>query len=43
MTNGIKGVRSHGQRGIDGLETVDLPDPGQPGPGQIRVRVQASS
>lgn len=43
MANGTKGVRSHGQRGIDGLEMVDLPDPGQPGPGQIRVRIHASS
>lgn len=29
--------------GLDNLHLVDLPDPGQPGPGQIRVRVHASS
>lgn len=43
MTNRIKGVRSHGTRGLDGLQMVDMPDPGQPGPGQIRVRIHASS
>ncbi|MGE4431948.1 MAG: NAD(P)-dependent alcohol dehydrogenase [Sphingobium sp.] len=43
MTSNIKAVRSHGARRIDGLEMVDLPDPGQPGPGQIRVRIHASS
>lgn len=28
---------------LDTLEVVDLPDPGQPGPGQIRVRLHASA
>ncbi|MCK0195780.1 NAD(P)-dependent alcohol dehydrogenase [Ancylobacter sp. 6x-1] len=34
-------VRSPG--GLDRLELRDLPDPGQPGPGQIRVALHASS
>ena len=29
--------------GLEKLELVDLPDPGAPGPGEIRVRVRASS
>jgi NADPH:quinone reductase-like Zn-dependent oxidoreductase len=28
---------------LDHLEVVDLPDPGEPGPGEIRVRLRASS
>lgn len=43
MTGTIRAVRSHGANGLDGLEVVELPDPGQPGPGQIRVRIHASS
>src|SRR4051794_17252625 len=38
--NGI-GLRAPG--GLDRLEVVDLPDPGAPGPGEIRVRLHASS
>ncbi|MDB5952872.1 MAG: NAD(P)-dependent alcohol dehydrogenase [Massilia sp.] len=34
-------LRSPG--GLDRLEMTDAPDPGAPGPGQIRVRVHASS
>jgi NADPH:quinone reductase-like Zn-dependent oxidoreductase len=34
-------VRAPG--GLERLELVDLPDPGAPGPGEIRVRVHASS
>lgn len=34
-------VRSPG--GLDRLEPIDLPDPGDPGPGAIRVRLHASS
>lgn len=34
-------VRSPG--GLDSLEVVDLPDPGQPGPGAIRVRLHATT
>lgn len=29
--------------GLDTLECVDLPDPGQPGPGEIRVRLHGGS
>ncbi len=28
--------------GIDGLHLTELPDPGQPGPGQVRIRVVAA-
>lgn len=28
---------------LDSLQRTDLPDPGQPGPGEIRVKLQASS
>jgi NADPH:quinone reductase-like Zn-dependent oxidoreductase len=38
--NGIV-VRAPG--GLDQLHMVDLPDPGQPGPGEIRVRIHANS
>ena len=34
-------VRSPG--GLDRLEMVDRPDPGAPGPGEIRVAVRAPS
>jgi NADPH:quinone reductase-like Zn-dependent oxidoreductase len=39
----MKVVISDGARGLDGLSVVDRPDPGQPGPGEIRVRIHASS
>jgi NADPH:quinone reductase-like Zn-dependent oxidoreductase len=39
----MKGIRIEAARGLDGLAVIDLPDPGAPGPGEIRVRVQASS
>ena len=39
----MKGVRINASRGLDGLDLLDLPDPGAPGPGEIRVRVHASS
>jgi len=39
----MKAVRISGTTGIDGLECVELADPGQPGPGEIRVRIHASS
>jgi NADPH:quinone reductase-like Zn-dependent oxidoreductase len=29
--------------GLDNLRLEDTPDPGAPGPGQIRVRIEASS
>ena len=45
MTAGttIKAVSAHGSQGLDGLRLIDLPDPDQPGPGEIRVRIHASS
>src|SRR4051794_27934272 len=39
----VKAVRINASAGLDGLDLVDLPDPGSPGPGEIRVRVHASS
>lgn len=39
----MKGIILHAPGGLDRLELVDLPDPGAPGPGEIRVRVHASS
>ena len=33
-------LRSPG--GLDRLELIDMPDPGAPGPGEIRVRLRAS-
>src|SRR3954453_18851753 len=39
----MKAVRIDAARGLEGLDLVDLPDPGAPGPGEIRVRVHASS
>src|SRR3954451_23218589 len=39
----VKAVRINASAGLDGLDLVDLPDPGAPSPGEIRVRVHASS
>lgn len=39
----MKVVRLKAPGGIDNLEVVDLPDPGKPGPGDIVVRLKASS
>jgi NADPH:quinone reductase-like Zn-dependent oxidoreductase len=39
----MKAIRVNASVGLDALELVDLPDPGAPGPGEIRVRVHASS
>ena len=39
----MKGIHIDAARGLDGLDIVELPDPGAPGPGEIRVRVQGSS
>lgn len=39
----MNAVRIGAAGGLDGLERVDLPDPGAPGPGDIRVRIHASS
>ncbi len=37
----MKAIQAHPQQGLDGLTLVDLPDPGDPGPNAIRVRVHA--
>jgi NADPH:quinone reductase-like Zn-dependent oxidoreductase len=39
----MKGIVLRSPGGLDRLELVDLPDPGAPGPGEIRVRLHASS
>jgi len=39
----MKGIHIEAARGLDGLALIDLPDPGAPGPGEIRVRIGASS
>ncbi len=39
----MKAIQLRAPGGLDRLEMVDLPDPGAPGPGQIRVRIHASS
>ena len=39
----MKGVVLHAPSGLDRLALVEMPDPGAPGPGEIRVRLHASS
>lgn len=39
----MKAVKIGAGGGLDGLRTVDLPDPGTPGAGEIRVRIRANS
>jgi len=39
----MKAIRLRTPGGLDHLELVELPDPGRPGPGEIRVRIHASS
>jgi NADPH:quinone reductase-like Zn-dependent oxidoreductase len=39
----MKGITVRSPGGLDRLELVDLPDPGVPGPGEVRVRLHASS
>ncbi|MDP9144649.1 MAG: NAD(P)-dependent alcohol dehydrogenase, partial [Actinomycetota bacterium] len=39
----MKGIVLRPPGGLDRLELVDMPDPGTPGPGEIRVRLHASS
>ncbi len=39
----MKAIKLRAPGGLDRLEVVDLPDPGTPGPGEIRVRLHASS
>ncbi|UVF21591.1 NAD(P)-dependent alcohol dehydrogenase [Microvirga terrae] len=39
----MKGITLHAPGGLDRLELTEMPDPGSPGPGEIRVRLHASS
>jgi NADPH:quinone reductase-like Zn-dependent oxidoreductase len=39
----VKGITLHSPGGLDRLELIEMPDPGAPGPGEIRVRVHGSS
>lgn len=39
----MKALRLRGPGGLDALTVVDMRDPGSPGPGEIRVRIHASS
>ncbi len=39
----MKAIQLSNPGGLDKLALVNLPDPGAPGPGQIRVRIHASS
>jgi NADPH:quinone reductase-like Zn-dependent oxidoreductase len=39
----VKGIKLRSPGGLDRLELIGMPDPGAPGPGEIRVRVHASS
>jgi len=39
----MKAIRLEAPGGLDRLDQVDLPDPGDPGPGEIRVRLHGSS
>ena len=39
----MKGLRLGKPAGLEALAFVDMPDPGAPGPGEIRVRIHASS
>lgn len=39
----MRAFRSNGQVGLEALAMVDLPDPGMPGPGEIRVQLHATS
>ncbi|MDJ0386813.1 NAD(P)-dependent alcohol dehydrogenase [Roseomonas sp. E05] len=39
----MKGIVVRAPGGLDRLELIDMPEPGTPGPGEIRVRLHASS
>ncbi|KFG70569.1 NAD(P)-dependent alcohol dehydrogenase [Microvirga sp. BSC39] len=39
----MRGIVLHAPGGLDRLDLADMPDPGAPSPGEIRVRVHASS
>ena len=39
----MEGIVLRSPGGLDRLELIEMPDPGQPAPGEIRVRLHASS
>ncbi|MFL6702090.1 MAG: alcohol dehydrogenase catalytic domain-containing protein, partial [Paraburkholderia graminis] len=39
----MKAVKIGSPASVDSLQVVDISDPGQPGAGQLRVRIHASS
>jgi NADPH:quinone reductase-like Zn-dependent oxidoreductase len=39
----MKAIQAYPHQGLDGLTLVDLPDPGEPAPTSIHVRVHATS
>jgi NADPH:quinone reductase-like Zn-dependent oxidoreductase len=43
MTKKIKALRLKKPFGLDNIQVTEMEDPGQPGPGEIRVKVKASS
>lgn len=38
----MRAIQCRELTGIDGLQLTELPDPGQPGPGQVRIRIAAA-
>lgn len=43
MVDKIKALRLKEPFGLDNIQVTELDDPGQPGPGELRVRIKASS
>ncbi|MGM0630944.1 MAG: zinc-dependent alcohol dehydrogenase family protein [Pseudomonadota bacterium] len=43
MTDKIKALRLKEPFGLDNIQVTEMDDPGQPGPGEIRVKIKASS
>jgi len=43
MTKKMKALRLKKPFGLDNIQVTEMEDPGQPGPGEIRVKVKASS
>ncbi|RUO77839.1 zinc-dependent alcohol dehydrogenase family protein [Idiomarina seosinensis] len=43
MANNIKALRLKDPFGLNNIEVTEIEDPGQPGPGEIRVKIKASS
>jgi NADPH:quinone reductase-like Zn-dependent oxidoreductase len=39
----VRAIQLRAPASLDNLVSADLPDPGDPGPGEIRVRLGASS